>query len=396
MSAPSRENRRLRVLALDHTAETGGAELALLRLCVAVSSDADVRVLLFADGPLVPALAARRVPVRVAALDPALARASREEIGSAGRGLLRRARAALRFQRVLYREIRTAGPDVVHTNSLKSDLLALLPALLARRPLVWHVHDRIAPDYLPRPLVLLVRACSWLPAALVTNSAATAATLPRRSTVARPGLDVGQVRVAPRPRPDGPPVVGLVGRISPTKGQRELVRAAPRILRRHPGTTFRVVGSATFGEDDYEAAVRAEAVELGVSSQVRWVGAVDDPTVELDRLTVLVHASPVPEPFGQVVVEAMARGVPVVATDAGGVPEIVGRGPAASGILVPPGDVDALADAVLEVVGHPGEAEARARRAWVDVQERFSVHATADAVTAVWRRVARRARRRRP
>lgn len=388
--------RRLRVLALDHTAEAGGAELALLRLCDAVSADVDVRVLLFADGPLVPAFAARRVPVRVAPLDPALARASREEIGSAGRGHLRRARAALRFQHVLYREIRAADPDVVHTNSLKADLLALLPAVLARRPLVWHVHDRVAADYLPRSLVLLVRALSWLPAALVTNSAATAATLPRPSTVARPGLDARQVRVSPRPRPDGAPVVGLVGRISPTKGQRELVRAAPRILRRHPGATFRVVGAATFGEDDYEAAVRAEAVSLGVSSQVRWVGAVPDPTVELDRLTVLVHASPVPEPFGQVVVEAMARGVPVVATDAGGVPEIVGRGRAATGVLVPPGDVEALADAVLDVVDRPDEAEERAARAWADVRERFSVRVTADAVTGVWRRVGRRARRRRP
>src|SRR5699024_1520307 len=121
-----------------------------------------------------------------------------------------------------------------------------------------------------------------------------------------PGLDAEQVLdpALPVPRRTGPPVVGIIGRVSPTKGQLELVRAAPRILRHRPDVRLREVGGPLFGAEDYQARVRAEAERLGVAPHVEWVGAVLDTRAELDTMMVCVHASPVPEPFGQVVVEA--------------------------------------------------------------------------------------------
>ncbi len=388
--------RPVRVLVLDHTAKHSGAELALVRLCEALDATVDVRCVLFEDGPLVAALQERGVPTTVLPLDPAVAGASRDAVARPAGGLVRSVVRTLRFERDLARLVRRSAPDVVHTTSLKADLLALVPAALARRPLVWYVHDRIADDYLPRPLVTFVRLAARLPRAVIANSRATAATLPRTAVVAYPGLAPGQVLATRRVAPSAPPVVGMVGRIGPTKGQRELVRAAPAILRSHPGTTFVVVGAATFGEDAYAAEVRAEAARLGVAPRFTWFGAVPDPTPQLDRMAVVVHASPVPEPFGQVVAEAMARGVPVVATDAGGVPEIVGRGPGALGTLVPPGDVAALAAAVVGVLDDPAAAEERAERARVAVADRFAVARTAAVVTGVWRRAARSGRPRRP
>lgn len=389
--------RPLRVLVLDHSAALGGGEIALLRLCGALGPDVDVRVLLFADGPLVGRLADAGVAVEVLPLARSVQGLGRQAAGRASARRVLDAFQVLRFTVRLARRTRALRPDVVHTTSLKADLLGVLPARVARRPLVWYVHDRIAPDYLPGSLVRLVRACSRAADVVLVNSRATAATLPVPTTVAYPGLPDDLLREEPgddgagRARAaDVGPTVTLVGRTSPTKGQRELVRAAPEILRRHPGARFRLVGAPLFGEEAYAEDVRAEAETLGVADRVTWVGFVADPTPELDRADVVVHASPVAEPFGQVVLEAMARGVPVVATRAGGVPEILepDAGPAL-GVLVAPGDPAALARGVLEVLDDPGAAAARAALARDDVRTRFTAAGTARVVTDAWRRAAR-------
>ncbi|MGC5166846.1 glycosyltransferase family 4 protein [Luteimicrobium sp. DT211] len=383
----------LRVVVLDHTAELGGGELALARLCAALDPAAvRVRVIVFSDGPLVGRLRAQGTAVEVVRLGDGVRARSREALGTWGS--VRAAWAAVPFVLRLARRLRALRPDLVHTQSLKADVLGSAAAGLARTPVVWHVHDRIADDYLPPRVARIFR---WLarhvPRVVVANSEATAATLGRPDVVvAYPGFapeqalpDGARDRVDP-----SPPVVGLVGRISPTKGQLELVRAAPTVLAAHPGIRFRLVGAPLFGGEAYAARVDGEIERLGLGDAVRVTGHVDDVTAVLDGLTVLVHASPVPEPFGQVVVEGMVRGVPVVATDAGGVPEILrgDRGPL--GVLVPPGDSDALAAAIVDVLDDPAGSHLRAQDAYRLATRRFDVGTTADVVTATWRRVADR------
>ena len=184
--------------------------------------------------------------------------------------------------------------------------------------------------------------------------------------------------------------MGLLGRVSPTKGQLELVRAASVVLRERPDVRFRLVGAPLFGEEAYASLVEREVTRLGLDRQVTVEGFAVDPTRVLDELSVLVHASPVPEPFGQVVVEGMARGVPVVATRAGGIPEILepdGAGDAALGFLVEPGDVTDLAAGILMALDAGPSAE-RVELAWASAGERFSAAATAVGVLEVWSRVA--------
>ncbi|MFF2833129.1 glycosyltransferase [Cellulosimicrobium cellulans] len=390
----------LRVLVLDHTAELGGAELALVRTCAALGPEVDVRALLFADGPLRARLEESGVRVDVVALAPAVATVDRARAGRLSVSTLTGALRTLPFLWRLARRVRALRPDVVHTTSLKADLLGIVPTALARRPLVWHVHDRISPDYLPGPLVRVVR---WLartvPAAVVANSRATAQTLPVTTAVAYPGFAPeqadGGAEVAGRAgRPE--PLVVMVGRISPTKGQLEVVHALRTVVDAVPTTRLRVVGEPAFGADEYAAQVRAAISRLGLDDHVDLVGFVPDPRAELDRAAVCVHASPVPEPFGQVVVEAMVRGVPVVATRAGGVEEILEDPEApdpALGRLVPPGDVDALAAALLDVLRDPAAARERALRARTSALRRFPVERTARVLTDVWTSVSGRAPR---
>lgn len=400
-----RAARPLRVLVLDHTADLGGAELALVRTCAALGDGVEVRAVLFADGPLRGRLEDVGVRVDVLPLAGAVAAADRDRAGRLSPWTLVAAARTVPFLVRLARHVRRSRPDVVHTTSLKADLLGVVPAVVARRPLVWHVHDRIAPDYLPGVLVRLVRGLARVaPAAVVANSRATAATLPVRARVAYPGFAPEQARGAQaaaegRGRADGePPVVLMVGRLSPTKGQLEVVRAMPAVREAVPAARLRIVGDAAFGAADYAERVREEVRRLGLEDAVDLVGFVADPRAELDRAAVCVHASPVPEPFGQVVVEAMVRGVPVVATRAGGVEEILdddehdGDG-GALGLLVPPGDVAAIAAAVRQVLTMPGPARARAARARASALRRFPVARTAQVLTEVWSDVSGRSPR---
>jgi glycosyltransferase involved in cell wall biosynthesis len=387
---------RLRVLVLDHTAQEGGAELALLHLVEALRADdhIELRVLLLADGPLKGRLEAAGVPVAILGLDERIATARRDRALAVA---ARSGAGAVRFVPRLARAIRGSRADLVVANSLKSAVLTFFAAPLAHRRWVWHLHDRLAPDYLPPTLVAAMRSLAVAgPRAIVANSRATLATLPdrarRKAIVAYPGLPP-EAFAAAQPPPEAP-VVGIIGRVSPTKGQREFLEAAAIVAARRPDVRFRIIGGALFGEDDYEGELRERADRLGIRDRVEFTGWVTDAPERLRRLTLLVHASPVPEPFGQVIAEAMAAGVPVVATAAGGVTEILGSGDGirgawwttSTGVLVRPGDPAALAAAIDAVLDAPDAAASRARAARVDAERRLTVARTAVVVAEAWRR----------
>lgn len=393
----------LRVLVLDHTAQEGGAEIALMRLADAAraSGRVEVRVLLFAPGPLVERLSAAGIRTVVLPLDERIATTRRDAIGTGG---LRTAVGAVRFLPRLVRAIRGSGADLVVANSLKSAVFAAFAAPLAGRRWVWHLHDRLAGDYLPAPVVAAMRAMAVLgPRAIVTNSRATLATLPRaargKAVIAYPGLPSGAFDRGAEP--SGHPVVGIIGRVSPTKGQREFIEAAAVIAAARAEVRFQLVGGVLFGEDDYERELHDRVDALGLADRIEFTGWVRDVPQRMRRMTAVVHASPVPEPFGQVVAEAMAAGVPVVATAAGGVPEILDPdGPpllgasrtTGTGILVRPGDAPAIVEAVTSILTDPEGARRRADAAWRDAAARLTIDRTFEAVSAAWDRARRSGR----
>ena len=387
------EGRGVRVVVLDHTAVLGGAELALVRLLDHLDPQVQTRTVLFADGPLVRRLEEAGQRVEVVPLDPGLASTDRQAAGRSKLSVLSSALRALPFVVRLGLQLRRLGPDVIYTTSLKADLLGVPVSWIAGCPLVWHVHDRISPDYLPGSMVRLLRFLARrVVRRVIVNSRGTAETLTGvPTTIAYPGYEPAQLGPTPDDRTPPPtPVIGILGRISPTKGQLEFVRAAARVLERHPKARFRIIGAPLFGEEDYAAQVRAEVESLGLGERVEFTGFVADPAAALDALSVCVHASGQPEPFGQVIVEAMIRGVPVVATEGGGVTEIVLPDLEGEplGWLVAPYDVAGLAGAISEVLEQPATARRRATAAWHSARDRFSIKDTAATVAQIWRAVA--------
>ena len=134
----------------------------------------------------------------------------------------------------------------------------------------------------------------------------------------------------------------------------------------------------------YGDELRELATRLGIAERVEFRGFQEDIWAELDLMDILVHASVTPEPFGQVIVEAMLAGVPVIAVAGGGPSEIVTDG--VDGLLYPAGDVDALAQDLRRLRDDPN-LRARLSDAARVRAERFSPQAAAGSVMALYRRV---------
>lgn len=383
-----------RVVVLDHTGQLGGAEIALQRLLLAIDDSWDVSVLLFSDGPFRRALEESGVRVDVLTMPDRMAAQSRGGLGDPR--VLRAASAdSIAFAKSLAQRISAMGADLVVANSLKAAVVAELSSWRTRLPWVWHLHDRLSADYLPPHAVATMRLLARRASHVVANSGAVAALTalpPRRLTVAYPGLPKASFsdRRVERARP----VFGLLGRISSTKGQQEFIEAAALVERKIPDARFRVVGDALFSDLSYASHVRRLPTQLGLGDKIEFTGWAEDPAAALDGFGVLVHASPVPEPFGQVIVEGMARCVPVIATQGGGVGEILMAPPASLpagaflttpvGRMVMPRDVEALASAMVAAIVHSARSSDLAHAAQTRAAQAFSIETTAQAATRVW------------
>jgi glycosyltransferase involved in cell wall biosynthesis len=391
------------VLFFDHTAAMGGGEIALFNLVRSLNSKKfKAIVVLGADGPLADRMRAV-AQTDILPLAKSVASQKKDKLGLA---TLFRFRDMLNVSTYIFRLVRFIKDqkvDLVHTNSLKADIIGGAAARLASCPVVWHVRDRIEDDYLPKPVVRIFRLLSHvMPNYVIANSAATLRTLHLRkgarsasipsgidlngrSTVVHDGTSPGVLAEGNGPHSGFR--VGLVGRISPWKGQDIFIKAAALVNRRFPQARFLVIGAALFGEDQYDQEVRQLPGQLGIQDKVEFTGFQNDIKHAIADLDLLVHASTKGEPFGQVIIEGMAAGKPVVATNGGGVPEIVEDG--ATGILVPMGDVEAMAEAICQILSDPARAKEMGARSRQRVADHFTLEQTARRVEAVYAEISR-------
>lgn len=177
-------------------------------------------------------------------------------------------------------------------------------------------------------------------------------------------------------------LVGCVGQISEHKGQRVLLMAAPSVLKAHPAARFLLVGN--FYKPELERELRQLVQQLGVEQQVHFLGFRGDVARIYAELDVLVLPS-LREGFGRVSIEAMAFAKPVVASAAGGIPEVVSDG--VSGLLFPPGDSATLAQQLSKLLADPERRKrmGEAGRQWAEKQ--FGLKAHIGALENLYRQV---------
>lgn len=266
--------------------------------------------------------------------------------------------------------------DVIHQNN-GCDFGAIMLARMLDRPLVTYQRG----DEWNSPVV------RWFARGVTTfvaNSVATRRSLEalhvpaERMSVIYPPLELGVFHG----RGDGTaarralgidadtPLIGIVGIMVPWKGHGVFLRAVRAIRDRVPGLHALVIGGHPPGGEAYVDELKAIAADLGVGDHVTFTGFRPDVADVLPALDVVTHTSIEPEPFGRVITEAMAMKRPVVASAAGGPVEIIEDG--VSGFLVTPGDHEALAERVVELLKNPSRARLIGERAAHDVAQRFS------------------------
>ena len=375
-----------RVLFVCHTGSISGAELVLIDLVQPWAGEA---AFLFEDGPLHQALAGKGLKVRVSRWGRGLSDVRRDSSILKAFPLIGRLGAIIAE---LTGEARRH--DVIYANSQKAFVLSAVAATLARRPLIWHLHDIISSEHFGatqrRVQVTLANYCT---AKVVVPSQAAAdafiAEGGRKELVAivPNGLDVPPDADTPLEirrelkLPEGP-LVGVFSRLAAWKGQHVVLQA----LAKTPGVSCIIAGAALFGEEPYAEKLNRMVADLGLGDRVHFLGQRNDVPRLMRAVDAMIHPSIDPEPFGRTLVEAMLAGVPVIATDAGAASDILEVGKA--GTLVPPGDVDALATAVTRVMSRPPELASQLRYAEARARSHYSVDQMLQTVSSLIGRAA--------
>ena len=165
-------------------------------------------------------------------------------------------------------------------------------------------------------------------------------------------------------------IIGVLGRIDPGKGQEVVVRALPSLIKRHPNILFLIAGEETAGEPGHKAHLAELCRTLGLETYVKFMPFTEEVPRFMAALDIFILPS-FGETFGLVVIEAMAMEKPVIATDAGGVPEIVTDG--RTGILIEPRSVAAVGAALEKLLDDEPLCRSLGAAARADALQRFSM-----------------------
>ncbi|WP_309127669.1 glycosyltransferase [Microbacterium sp.] len=341
---------RPRIVHLDHTTVRGGAELALVRL-LSARTDWRAEVLLPASDPDdVFALLPADVPRLFAGVRQLAGGSGTSPVRLLGLGARLTAQAAAtRWHRAVLRS------DLVVANSTRAAAYGALAVRASARPFVVHIRDMVdlqslgAFGYRLMTRLILPRADGVVANSRITLESARPFVREDAVAVSIPSAAGIRTGVAAK-RVDGPLRIGMLARIDPWKGQRELLEAFALAFP-DGDAQLELVGGAPFEHEDFAGALRRRATELGVAARVHLPGHVDDTAARIATWDIAVQYSTRPEPLGQNVLQYLAGGAATVVADEGGPTEWVDDG--RNGLRVPPRSIPQLAEALRRLDADP-------------------------------------------
>jgi|GEM_PF-1452053 len=289
----------------------------------------------------------------------------------------------------LARIARDNHADVMHTFGVRTHLVGVVASMLSGVPLLWRICDDTFPPRLAqlfsRAPRVIVAASQWLadkyPNLKFDGLAQDGARPPTKISRAEARAQLGLSEDAL--------VISHVARLVRWKGQEAFIRAVSRAAREVPQAIGLIVGGwdaadhrdgLLSGGESYARELRALADELA-PGKISFTGFMRDPGMAYAASDIFVHTSILPEPFGRTVIEAMMAGVPVIAANAGALPEIVTEG---TGLLTSIGNVDALADAMIGLLKSRERREELGRAARERAENYFSLERMARRMEAYY------------
>jgi glycosyltransferase involved in cell wall biosynthesis len=368
----------MRIVYLNPSGQSGGAESLLLDALAGLRQaepEWGLHLIVGESGPLVEKASALGIEVSVIPFPGTIARLGDAGAGGpAGRqlGKLRIAvrvaaavPSALAYCRKLRRAIQKIQPDLIHSNGFKMHILGLWSRPW-NIPIIWHLHDYVSKRPFMRRVMRLHAShcahaiansksvgadmkalCPGLPVSTVLNAIDVASFSPTG-----PRLDLDALAGLP-PAPAGTVKVGLLATMARWKGHAVFLEAIAKLSTPVPVRAYIIGGPVyqTEGSQWSEQELRNLAASLGVAPRIGFTGFVHQPASALRALDIAVHASTDPEPFGLVIVEAMACGRAVIVSAAGGAMEIVREG--LDGLAHRPGDAGGLARCIDRLADDP-------------------------------------------
>ncbi len=385
------------ILCVSHSSRLYGAEQCLLEIIQGISQERYHTVVSVPHpGPLSQQLEALNVTIEYLPLiKPWITKA--QEVSGPKRFVynLYQIPYLIRSALGLKKIIRKYRVDLVY--SLTSVIFdGALAAALANIPHVWHVHEAIGGDLrfslgteLARKLIARFSNIIIVPSKAIGEAYLQLSDSVQKVRVVHNGVDFkqydGDVDVMRLRQEIGIPIsaqlVGIVGQIVPRKRYEDFLSAAAIIQQTLSSSFFLVVGG---GQDvsEYEHIVKKLSQELGLTERIIWLGFCNRIHEILRAMDILVFPSE-EEPFGRVAIEAMAARKPVVATNVGGLPEIVVDGE--TGFLVPPRSPQKLAQSILRILNEPQLAAAMGQAGRQRVEQHFSMAQYVDGIEAVYK-----------
>ena len=276
--------------------------------------------------------------------------------------------------------------DLVMTNTVKAHIYGSIAASLCRIPVIWRFHDILSPtDFSPLLIRIIILFGRWFPKRILAVSKIT------KEYLARNGLKDDKIEIIfngndselfeikdvskdirRELKIEGKTkLIGCIGRIVPEKGQKSFLLSIPGVIKKCPEAFSLIIGDVFLKEEAYKEELLEIIKKNGLEERIKFTGFRKDIGDVIRSLDLVIFPSVAPEAFPLSVLEAMALGKPVIASNIGGVSEMIEDG--ITGMLIEPNQPDQIADRIIHLLSHREIYEAIGKRAKEVVTERFSL-----------------------